>query len=168
MLDRDDKNTRCLPRATTISFLIRVAARYNPSPGAIDHQGFKSLSAMNSKKRQHYKNILLAELRRHAQQINDEQASALEITNDDVKDSDHALHDVIQGLALKLSDNESKMVADIDQALMRMEEGSFGMCLRCGREIDEVRLEAVPTARYDAACQTLVEAAKGQTAGPSL
>jgi len=85
-----------------------------------------------------------------------------------VKDSDHALHDVIQGLALKLSDNESKMVADIDQALMRMEEGSYGTCVRCGHEIDERRLEAVPTARYDAACQAVVEAAKGQGAGPSL
>ena len=123
---------------------------------------------MNSNKRQHFKKILLAELRRHAQQIDDEQASALDITNDDVKDSDHALHDVIQGLSLKLSDNESKMVADIDQALMRMEEGSYGMCLKCGHEIDERRLEAVPTARYDSACQALVEAAKGQGAGPSL
>ena len=123
---------------------------------------------MNLKKRQHFKKLLLAELRRHAQHIDDEQARALDITNDDMKDSDHALHDVIQELALKLSDNESKMVADIDQALLRMEEGSYGMCVRCGREIDERRLEAVPTARYDAACQEAVEAAKGQGAGPSL
>ena len=123
---------------------------------------------MTFKKRQHFKKLLLAELRRHAQQIDDEQARALDITNDDVKDSDQALHDVIQGLALKLSDNESKMVADIDQALMRMEEGSYGKCVRCGREIDERRLEALPTARYDAACQAEVEAAKGQRAGPSL
>ena len=123
---------------------------------------------MNLKKRRHFKKLLLAELRRHAQHIDDEQASALEITNDDLKDSDSALHDVIQELALKLSDNESKMVADIDQALMRMAEGSYGKCVRCGREIDERRLEAVPTARYDAACQAEVEAAKGQRAGPSL
>ncbi|PYS72203.1 MAG: hypothetical protein DMF73_08880 [Acidobacteria bacterium] len=123
---------------------------------------------MNPKKRQHFKKLLLAELRRHAQHIDDEQARALDITNDDVKDSDQALHDMIQGLALKLSDNESKMVADIDQALMRMEEGSYGKCVRCGREIDERRLEALPTARYDAACQAEVEAAKGQRAGPSL
>ena len=123
---------------------------------------------MTLKKRQHFKKLLLAELRRHAQHIDDEQARALDITNDDMKDSDHALHDVIQELALKLSDNESKMVADIDQALLRMEEGSYGMCVRCGREIDERRLEAVPTARYDAACQEAVEAAKGQGAGPSL
>ena len=123
---------------------------------------------MTLKKRQHFKKLLLAELRRHAQHIDDEQARALDITNDDMKDSDHALHDVIQELALKLSDNESKMVADIDQALLRMEEGSYGMCVRCGREIDERRLEAVPTARYDAACQEAVETAKGQGAGPSL
>jgi len=123
---------------------------------------------MNLKKRQHFKKLLLAELRRHAQHIDDEQARALDITNDDVKDSDQALHDMIQGLALKLSDNESKMVADIDQALMRMQEGSYGKCVRCGREIDERRLEALPTARYDAACQAEVEAAKGQRAGPSL
>ena len=81
-------------------------------------------------------------VRRHAAHINEEQASALEITNDEAKNSDLALHDVIQELALKLSDNESKMVADIDQALMRMEEGSYGKCVRCGREIDERRLEA--------------------------
>jgi len=49
------------------------------------------------------------------------------------------------------------MVADIDQALLRMKEGSYGECGRCGQIIDERRLEAVPTARYDAACQTLIE-----------
>ena len=35
-------------------------------------------------------------------------------------------------------------------------------------EIDERRLEAVPTDRYDAACQAEIETAKGQRAGPSL
>ena len=123
---------------------------------------------MTFKKRQHFKKLLLAELRRHTQHIDDERASALDIANDDPQDSDLALHDVIQELALKLGDQESKMVADIDQALRRMEEGSYGMCVRCGREIDERRLEAVPTARYDATCQEAVEAAKGQGAGPSL
>ena len=36
---------------------------------------------MNLKKRQHFKKLLLAELRRHAQHIDDEQARALDITN---------------------------------------------------------------------------------------
>lgn len=124
---------------------------------------------MNHKQRHHFKKLLLAELRRHAQHINEEQARALDIANDDLKESsDLALRDVIQELAFKLSDHESKIVADIDQALMRMREGSYGMCVRCGHEIDERRLEAVPTARYDAACQAEIEAARGDGAGPSL
>jgi DnaK suppressor protein len=91
------------------------------------------------------------------------------MANDDVMESsDLALQGVIQELALQLSDRESQMVADIDQALMRMREGSYGMCARCGHEIDERRLEALPTARYDATCQAEVEAANGQGAGPSL
>jgi DnaK suppressor protein len=53
------------------------------------------------------------------------------------------------------------MVADIDQALMRIDEGSYGECASCGKPIDERRLEAMPTARYDAACQTIIEASKG-------
>jgi RNA polymerase-binding transcription factor len=124
---------------------------------------------MNHKKRQHFKKLLLTELKRHAQHIDDEQAKALDVASDEVNESsDLALRDVIQEMALKLSDHESKIVADIDQALMRMEEGSYGMCVRCGHEIDERRLEAVPTARYDADCQTEIEAAKGSGAGPSL
>lgn len=124
---------------------------------------------MNHKKRHYFKKLLLAELRRHAQHINSEQARALDIANDDVKESsDLALQGVLQELALQSSDRESQAVADIDQALMRMREGSYGICVRCGDEIDERRLEALPTARYDAACQAEVEAAKGQGAGPSL
>ncbi len=60
------------------------------------------------------------------------------------------------------------MVADIDQALLRIEEGSYGICVRCGRPINERRLEAMPTARYDAECQAAVESAKGLNARPSL
>ena len=124
---------------------------------------------MNQQKRHHFKKLLLADLKRHAQHINDEQARALEAADDDVKESsDLALRDVIQEMALQLSDRESKIVADIDQALRRMEEGSYGTCVRCGHDIDERRLEALPTARYDAACQAEVEAAKGMGAGPSL
>jgi DnaK suppressor protein len=124
---------------------------------------------MNSARREYFKELLLTELRRHAQHIGEEQAMAIDVNSDDAKESsDLALHDVIQEMALKLGDRESKMVADIDQALMRMNEGAYGICVRCGHPIDERRLEALPTARYDAACQAEMETAKGQKAGPSL
>ena len=124
---------------------------------------------MNSKKREHFRKLLMSELRRHAQHITDEQAQALDVNNEDAKEnSDVALRNVIQELALKLSDHESQMVAGIDMALRRMDEGSYGMCVRCGKEIDEKRLEAMPTARYDAVCQAAMEERKGSSAGPSL
>jgi DnaK suppressor protein len=123
---------------------------------------------MNASRLEHFKQLLLSDLQLHAQHVGEEQARALEIDNDDAKSSDQAIRDVIQELALKLGDRESTAVAEIDQALMRMKEGSYGLCVRCGKAIEERRLEAVPTARYDAACQTEIENAKGNSAGPSL
>ena len=60
------------------------------------------------------------------------------------------------------------MVADIDQALLRIKEGSYGTCANCGEPINERRLEAVPTARYDAACQTKIENDLGMDTNSSL
>ena len=126
---------------------------------------------MDDKKLEHYRRILLAQLRQHTEHVRDEQAAALEFAgNDDgVKDSvDMSLRDVNQEIALRLGEHESRMVADIDQALLRIDEGTYGQCQHCGEEIDERRLEAMPTARYDAACQTAIEAAQGQDDMPTL
>jgi DnaK suppressor protein len=123
---------------------------------------------MEATKLEHFKQLLLAELLRHTQNVSDEQAAALDAAGDDAKESvDFALRDGIEEMALKLGDKESQMVADIDQALLRIEEGSYGTCARCGRPIDERRLEAMPTARYDAECQAAIEA-KEMTLQPSL
>jgi DnaK suppressor protein len=111
----------------------------------------------------HFKQILIAELRKHAEQVSADQAAALELSDDGVKDTvDMSLMDVNKELALRLGERESQMIADIDQALMRIEEGSYGTCARCGKLIDERRLEALPTARYDADCQAIIEAANGE------
>ena len=124
---------------------------------------------MEASKLEHFKQLLLTELRRHAQHVNDGQAAALDAAGDDAKESaDLAMRDENEEMALKLGDQESQMVADIDQALLRIEEGSYGICVRCGRAIDERRLEALPTARYDADCQAAIEAARGKNARPTL
>jgi len=124
---------------------------------------------MQPEKLKHFREILLEQLRQHTQHIRTDQATALEASDDTAKDSvDLSLMDVNQELALQLGERESQMVADIDQALLRIEEGTYGKCARCGREIDERRLEAVPTARYDADCQAIIERARGLDQTPSL
>jgi DnaK suppressor protein len=67
-----------------------------------------------------------------------------------------------------LGERDSQLVADIDQALLRIKEGSYGICARCSKPIDERRLEVIPTARYDAVCQALIESANGGDDNPTL
>ena len=119
---------------------------------------------MDESKLDHFRNILLGQLRERTERVRENQADALEIAAaDGVKDvADMSLQDVSQETEYRLSERESQMVADIDQALLRIKEGSYGTCARCGKEIPERRLEAVPTARYDAECQAVVEANRGE------
>jgi len=95
--------------------------------------------------------------------VRDKQQEALDMNADDgVKDSvDMSLQDVNQELAFRLGERESQMVADIDEALRRIDEGGYGTCERCGKPIPEARLEALPTARFDAACQSELETRQG-------
>jgi DnaK suppressor protein len=118
---------------------------------------------MQPEKLARFKTILLAALEQHTEHVRDDQAAALELSDDGVKDTvDLSLMDVNKEMALRLGERESQMIADIDQALLRIEEGSYGQCARCGKLIDERRLEALPTARYDAACQEAIERANGE------
>jgi DnaK suppressor protein len=124
---------------------------------------------MDSKKLEHFRGILLKQLRQHTQHILDDQANALEFSDDGAKDSvDASWMDVNKEIAFRLGERESQNIADIDQALLRMKEGSYGQCARCDQPIDERRLEAVPTARYDAACQAAIEANEGLDTNSTL
>ena len=51
---------------------------------------------------------------------------------------------------------------DIEDALRRLDQGSYGVCEACGKPIDPERLEAKPWARYCIADQARVEQALGR------
>jgi DnaK suppressor protein len=130
---------------------------------------WRTYQRMDQKKLEHFRQILLRELPEHAQHVREDQRSAIEGTEDGVKDSlDMSIEDVNKEIAFRLGERESEMVADIYDALRRIDEGTYGKCQRCGRDIDERRLEALPTARYDAECQALIESEQGNVKVPSL
>jgi DnaK suppressor protein len=54
----------------------------------------------------------------------------------------------------KLRDQHEEIAA----ALGRIESGTYGRCERCGRQIDEERLEAIPTSRLCVSCKQLIGA----------
>lgn len=56
-----------------------------------------------------------------------------------------------------LEDNTGHVLAAIDGALKRIEEGTFGTCAHCGKTIAEERLEAIPSATKCIECKRLEE-----------
>jgi DnaK suppressor protein len=58
---------------------------------------------------------------------------------------------------LQLADNDRRELAELNDALMRMQRGTFGICETCEIEIDVARLEKLPQARRCIDCQSLSE-----------
>jgi DnaK suppressor protein len=56
-------------------------------------------------------------------------------------------------ISLILSDREREKLQAIESALERIEEGSYGICEKCGEEIAQERLEVMPFTRLCLTCQ---------------
>jgi len=57
---------------------------------------------------------------------------------------------------LALRDKDQQHLAAVDAALARLDDGTFGTCVRCGRPIAPERLEALPWAAHCIDCQRIV------------
>ena len=70
---------------------------------------------------------------------------------------DLAVRNYSKNVMLAVSENESKQLVLINEALTRIADGEYGICQNCEKEINPKRLDAVPWARYCLDCQELVE-----------
>ncbi len=55
--------------------------------------------------------------------------------------------------SLRLKERESRLMKKIRRALEKLDEGNFGVCEKCGREISEERLKARPMAALCIKCK---------------
>lgn len=55
---------------------------------------------------------------------------------------------------LGLVENLTKLLADVDEALSKVEDGTYGKCKACGEEIGAARMEFRPTSRYCVDCKS--------------
>ena len=84
--------------------------------------------------------------------LSDEHPGSVEDETDDLATaSDNHMGDlasvtVNREIDYSLGENSEQVLADIDAALKRIEDGSYGTCTKCGKEIGEERLEAMPWA----------------------
>jgi DnaK suppressor protein len=56
-------------------------------------------------------------------------------------------------LAIRNLDREANLLRQVRDALRRISDGSYGVCLRCEEEIKPKRLDAVPWTKYCIRCQ---------------
>src|SRR5215204_4900630 len=70
---------------------------------------------------------------------------------------DLAVRNYSKNVMLAVSENESRQLMLIDQALLRIEDEEYGPCQNCEKAINPKRLAAIPWARFCIECQELLE-----------
>lgn len=106
---------------------------------------------------EHFKQLLLekrGEILKNVNEIEDEalKKSRLDATGDlssmPIHMADLGTDNYEQEFVLGLMDSERKLLHEIDDALQRIEDGTYGICEGTGKPIRKARLEAQPWARY--------------------
>lgn len=86
---------------------------------------------------------------------NVEDKKNLDLLEPEVGDSiDQATQSLDKEILFELSDNERKILGDIDAALRKMDKGTYGLCEHCKKQIEKKRIKALPSARYCMVCQS--------------
>jgi len=113
---------------------------------------------MDKKKIEQYKKRLeerQQELRRIvSRNVQDGRDADLESAQDI---ADKAANSYTKEFLFSQSNNERQLLAQVEEALARIREGTFGECANCGKDMNPKRLEAVPWAKYCIECQEKME-----------
>ena len=72
-------------------------------------------------------------------------------------EADQASQSLEKEILFELSGNERLMLDQIEAALKRIKQGTYGICERCHRPIPKARLDAIPYTRYCLVCQSSSE-----------
>ena len=81
-----------------------------------------------------------------------------ETTEESTQDiADKAVSSYTREFLYSLTDGERSTLLQIDDAIGRIDDASYGMCVNCGQPMAEKRLTAVPWAPYCVDCQELAE-----------
>ena len=107
-----------------------------------------------------FRTLLVDERRRVSDAIDNlhhENAGSMDDEAPETGDADTATVTVDREMDYSLEENSVHVLREIDGALERIENGTFGLCTRCGKQIGEERLEAMPYATLCIECKRLEE-----------
>jgi DnaK suppressor protein len=109
---------------------------------------------------EHFKQRLLDERARVQEALDylhEEHPGSMEDETQEIPSDTHpgdvATYTLDREIDYTLEENEERVLAAIDGALQRIEDGTFGTCRRCGQPIALERLEALPHATQCIDCK---------------
>lgn len=113
---------------------------------------------MNKRDLKKFEKLLLAERDRLTGSIkNIEDASRYESGRDNSGDlssyAESGTDNFELETALNIASGESNWLSEVTEALGRLQDGTFGKCEGCEKDIPKKRLEVFPSAKYCIACQ---------------
>ena len=101
-----------------------------------------------------FRKLLLEEKQRILNNSKNALQNEIKLSTDDLPDeTDLAASEINQNLVFKLRDRERQLLGKIDEALGRMDDGTFGTCEDCEEPIEAKRLEARPVSTLCLACK---------------
>ena len=108
-----------------------------------------------------FKKILLKEREQIVGEVKQIAESSKEMGQDGIQDiGDEAANIYNKQVLLSLNENERMRLQEADEALDRIENGTYGVCEECGGPISLKRLEVRPVAKYCVPCLTRLEKGK--------
>lgn len=113
---------------------------------------------MNKKKLEKFKKKLLGMRQDLAAELHRMTNGEMKKDRDGAKDSvDQADSSYAVDTSLARTEKINRRIREIDDALYRMKDGSYGVCKVCEEDIPEGRLEVRPNAMYCAQCKEDLE-----------
>jgi DnaK suppressor protein len=117
--------------------------------------------SLKGPKLEKFKQRLLAKRRELISEVRGSNVGSLEANSDRIQDiADQASSAYTKEFLLSIGDAERRMLRQVDEALNKIRQETYGLCESCGEMINERRLEALPFARLCITCQEEEERAK--------
>jgi DnaK suppressor protein len=121
----------------------------------------KSSAVLDKRTLARFKKILLKEREEIVGEVRQTYESSKEVGQDGIQDiGDEAANIYNKQILLSLNENERMRLKEVDEALDRIENGTYGICEECGGAIGLKRLEVRPVAKYCVPCLTKLERGK--------
>ena len=108
-----------------------------------------------------FKKILLGEREQIIGEVKQIYESSREMGQDGIQDiGDEAANIYNKQVLLSLNENERIRLQEVDEALDRIANGTYGICEECGEPIGLKRIEVRPVAKYCVSCKAKQEKGK--------